>query len=165
MPARDNVSKVGTLFPATPLPAVVASFTGPTIDLQASGDYNAATIYLLAGAWTDGTHTFTIQEAPDNGSGAPGAWTTVDAVNTNDLTKTHVANPNGGLPISYVAPGAGVSGLAPISSAATALNQRVGYLGFNRFLRVNGVVAGATSGAKYAIVVVAGEPRVLPAQV
>ncbi len=165
---RDNVSKLGQILygpAAAALPAWTASWTGQTIDLLGQPEFNAAALYILAGAWTDGTHTFTIQEAPDNGSGAPGAWTAVAAA---DLSRLQTANASGGLPITVSAAG---SQPAAISSAPTALNQRVGYLGGypstgnTRFLRVIGTVAGATTGAKYLPVWILGEPRVFPAAV
>src|SRR5258708_31294711 len=117
----DNVSKLGQgLYgpAAAVLPAFTASWTGQTIDLQAIPEYNAAALYILAGAWTDGTPAFTVQEAPDNGSGAPGAWTNVAAA---DLSRLQTANAAGGLPIAISSAG---SQPASISSAATALNQR-----------------------------------------
>jgi hypothetical protein len=132
------------------------SYTGQTIDLS---KYNAATLYILAGAWTDGTHTYVINEAPDNGSGSPGAFTAVAA---SDLSRLETANSVGGLPITQSASG---SQPAAISSAATALNQRVGYLGGQRFLQVVLTVAGTTTGAKHTAFWVLGEPRVMPAAV
>lgn len=165
---RDNVSKLGQVLfgpPAANLPAFTANWTGQTIDLQAQPEYNAAALYIIAGTWTDGTHAFTIQEAPDNGSGSPGTWTNVAAT---DLSRLQTANASGGLPITISSAG---SQPASISSAATALNQRVGYLGgypsggATRFLRVIGTVTGATTGAKYLPVWVLGEPRVFPAAV
>lgn len=45
---------------------------------------------------------------------------------------------------------------------ATDTNQKVGYLGTKRYLRVNAAVTGATSGGEYAVVVVKGMPRKAP---
>lgn len=155
---RDNVNKLGQVLfgpPVANMPSFTASFTGQTIDLQ---QYNAATLYIIAGAWTDGTHTFTIQEAPDNG-GTPGTFTNVAST---DLSRLETANAAGGLPITQASAGAQPNA---ISSAETALNQRVGYLGGQRFVRVITTVTGATTGAKYGVYWVLGEPRVLPAAV
>jgi hypothetical protein len=159
---RDNVNKLGQVFygpPAANLPAWTASFTGQTIDLAANTGFNAATLYLLAGTWTDGTHAFTVQEAPDT-AGVPGAWTNVAAT---DLSRLETANASGNmLPITQSTAG---SQPASISSAATALNQRVGYLGGQRFVRVIGTLSGTTTGAKYLPVWILGEPRVFPSAV
>lgn len=164
---RDNVSKLGQLLygaAAATLPAFTASWTGATIDLQALPEYNAATLYILAGAWTDGTHAFTIQEAPDNGSGAPGTWTVVATTDLNAFTAPSAA-------VLYPPTKIGNAQPAAISSAPTAINQRVGYVGSypgggaTRFLRVTGVVTGATIGAKYLPLWVLGEPRIFPAAV
>jgi hypothetical protein len=165
---RDNASKLGQVLygpAAAVLPAWTASWTGQAIDLQAMPGFNAAALYIIAGTWTDGTHAFTVQEAPDNGSGSPGTYTNVAAT---DLGRLQTANASGGLPITLSAAG---SQPASISSAPTALNQRVGYVGdypstgATRFLRVIGTVSGATTGAKYLPIWVLGEPRVFPAAV
>ena len=158
---RDNVNKIGTIWPwvaGASLPANTASVNGQSIPV-APGGYNAVAWYILAGTWTDGTHAFTVQEAPDNGSGAPGTW---NAVASTDLSKLETANPLGNLPITIASAG---SQPASIVSAATALNQRVGYLGSQPWVRMITTVAGATTGAKYFAVCITGEPRVLPAQV
>lgn len=167
---RDNVNKIGTIIPAGAvagsLPAVTATYTGATIDTMSQGVYNAATLYILAGTWTDGTHTFVFQEAPDVGNGTiaggvVGAWQNVGTNSINDMSKLETANVAGGLPISITGPGQP----AAITSAATALNQRVGYLGSYRYLRCNVTTAGTTVGAKYLPLIVLGEPRVIPAAV
>jgi hypothetical protein len=158
---RDNVNKIGTVWPwvsGANLPANTASANGQSISI-APGGYNAVAWYILAGTWTDGSHTFTVQEAPDNGSGAPGAW---NAVAATDLSRLETANVNGGLPITEATAGSQPSA---ITSAATALSQRVGYLGSQPWTRMITTVSGATSGAKYFVVCITGEPRVLPAQV
>lgn len=164
---RDNVSKLGQVLAGIPvanLPAFTANWTGQTIDLQQLPEYNAATLYILAGAWTDGNHTFTIQEAPDNGSGAPGTWTTVATTDLNAFTAPSAT-------VLYPPTKLGNAQPSVISSAATAINQRVGYVGNypaggpTRFLRVIGTVTGATTGAKYMALWVLGEPRIFPAAV
>lgn len=151
---RDNVNKLGTaswgLTTAT-IPIYTASVNGASVDLA---PYNAATVYILAGTWTDGTHAFTVQESADNS-----AWSNVAAT---DLSRLETANAAGGLPITQSTSG---SQPASITSSATALNQRVGYLGGLRYIRVITTVSGTTTGARYAAIIVAGEPRVLPAAV
>lgn len=151
---RDIVSKHGTIYSAFTPPAHTGSLTGQTIDLA---PYNGAMVYIIAGTWTDGTHTFTIQEAPDNGSGSPGAWSNVA---TTDLITWTATSATVFTPVKV-----GNAQPAAISSAATAINQRVGYIGGMRFIRVNLAVAGATTGAQYDVVVEAGEPRLMPAAV
>ncbi len=41
-------------------------------------------------------------------------------------------------------------------------NQKVGYLGTKRYIRVNASVTGATTGGVYGVVVVRGNPRKYP---
>jgi hypothetical protein len=152
---RDNVSKVGTVVTAlAALPVNKINITGQTVSLL---NYNAATLYIPAGTWTDGTHTFTIQESPDGTT-----WNTVangDLVAwqaTSATVTTAVKQPDGS--------GSGLitgrSQPAAISSAATAVNQRIGYIGAQPNVRVNVVVTGApVTGAAYDAVWVLGEPR------
>jgi hypothetical protein len=147
---RDNVSKLGRVFPGLGLPTNKAAVIGPTIDLA---PYNAATIYILAGTWTDGTHTLTIEESSDG--------TTFTAVAPTDLVAWRAASPTDATPVKV-----GNAQPLAISSADTAVSQRVGYLGGKRYLRVNCAVTGTpATGAQYDVVIIAGEPRLLPAEV
>lgn len=148
---RDNVSKLGTVVNALGLSANKNNITGVSVDLS---QYNAATVYIMAGTWTDGTHTFTIKESADN--------STFTAVAATDLY-AWIASAAG---VSNSAVRVGNSQPAAISSAPTALNQRIGYNGSMRYIRVDTVVTGSpATGAQYDVVIVAGEGKVMPSAV
>jgi hypothetical protein len=150
---RDNVSKLGTLVNA--LGAAVNKTTvaaGTTVDLA---NFNAATLYIMTGTWTDGTHTFLVEEAPD-AAGVPGSWTTVA---TTDLVAWKATSATDHTPVKV-----GNAQPTAISSAATAFNQRVGYIGAQRFIRCD-VTASGSTGAAYDAVWIEGEPRNMPSVV
>lgn len=94
--------------------------------------YDSATAYVYPGTWTDGTHTPKLQDSPDNAT-----WTDVAAAQL-------------------------IGAFTAISSAPTAVKQKVGYVGANRYLRAVSTVAGATTGAVYAIPIILGRGRKLP---
>jgi len=94
--------------------------------------YDSATAYVFPGTWTDGTHMPTIQDSPDNAT-----WT--------DVASTQL-----------------IGAFTAISSAPTAVNQKVGYVGVNRYLRAVVMVSGTTTGAVYAVPIILGRGRKLP---
>lgn len=112
--------------------AATANVTGETVDLVG---WDAAAVVIDLGAWTDGTHTFEVQHAEDDGTGSPDTW---EAAAAADL-----------------------DGTEPVVDAADEDNttHTIGYKGRRRFLRVNATVASATTGAVYAATVVKSAPR------
>jgi len=156
---RDNVSKIGTIQSGlAALPTNKANITGQTVTLTG---YNACTLYIPSGTWTDGTHTFTIQESPDSSTWSTVAaadlvtWQATSASNTTPVKATD----SNSLPSGHIQPSA-------ISSAPTAINQRIGYIGGQPYVRVNVAVTGSpATGAQYDCVWVLGEPRIFPAAV
>jgi hypothetical protein len=148
---RDNVSKLGTCYTGLgALPVFKTTQTSASVDLA---PYNAATVYIVAGTWTDGTHTFQIQESSDN--------STFTAVNSTDLVAWSATSATNFYPAKQ-----GNAQPTAISSAATAVNQRIGYIGGMRYLRVVTTVTGSpVTGAAYDVFIITGEPRVLPASV
>ncbi|MET9396287.1 hypothetical protein [Kitasatospora sp. NPDC002965] len=124
---------VSHLDPAVSLaPAArTASANGTGVDLA---NYDAAAVLINAGTWTDGSHTFEIQESDASGSG----YTAV--------------------------PDAYLSGAEPVVSSAPTASQiyKIGYLGIKRYLRIITTVTGTTTGAVYSATVVRGKPRVKP---
>lgn len=48
------------------------------------------------------------------------------------------------------------------ATLASGVNQKVGYLGTKRYIRVNAGVTGATTGGVYSVVVVRSNPRRYP---
>jgi len=94
--------------------------------------YDSATAYVYPGTWTDGAHTPKLQDSPDNAT-----WTDVAAAQL-------------------------IGAFSAITSAGTAVNQKVGYVGANRYLRAVVTVAGATTGAVYTVPIILGRGRKLP---
>lgn len=120
-----------TVVTATLNPAVrTATATGTAVDLRG---FDAAFVTVNFGAWTDGTHTPSLQHSVDGST-----YTTCSA---SDLDGAFAA----------------VS-----SSAGNNTVQSVGYIGSQRYVRVVMTVAGATTGALSSAVVVAGSPRNAP---
>jgi hypothetical protein len=149
---RDIVTKeTGTFFTGlSALPAIKTTQTSPGVDLA---NYNGACVYLLAGTWTDGTLTPVIQESPDNST-----W---NAVAATDLVAWQATSASVFTPVRV-----GGSQPAAISSAPTAINQRVGYIGGQRYIRVVTTVSGSpATGCLYDVIIQAGEPRLMPAAV
>lgn len=117
---RDSYNDVG--FATSFLPAArTATANGTGVDLLG---FSGAVAVIHAGVWTDGTHTFDIQDSDDN--------STFVTVAAGFLQGTK--------PV--------------VSSAPTASKvYKIGYLGTKRYLRVATTVAGATTGAVYSALV------------
>lgn len=107
--------------------AHTATATGGSVD---TAGYDAATIYLLPGVITDGTHTPKVQESTDNST-----WTDVAAT---DLMGNALAN------------------------LASNVNQKVGYVGIKRYLRIVTTVGGATTGGIYVGLIILSMSKKLP---
>lgn len=122
-----------TLATVSLAPAVrTATATGTAVDLRG---FDAAVISVAFGAYSDGTHTPSVQHSMDN--------STFTAVSTSDLDGT----------------------LSAVSSSAGANTiQSVGYIGSQRYVRVVMTASGTTSGAASTALVLAGKPRNAPVQ-
>lgn len=92
-------------------------------DVNRTG-FEATTLLIIGRAITDGTHTYKLQEADDNGSGAPGAYT--------DVAASQLVLP------------AGITTNAVPAVANTI--RRMGYAGNKKWVRSVLTVAGATTG-------------------
>lgn len=153
---RDIVSETGTFFTGmSALPTVTTTQTSAGVDLA---NFDGAMIYILAGAWTAGTMTPVIQESADNST-----WNNVAAADLVSWSATSASsstpaklNDANGNPTGHSQPNA-------ITSAANAINQRVGYVGGLRYLRVVSTAAAASLG--YDVVILAGRPRFMPSAV
>lgn len=122
-----NLSPAQSLGPA----ARTASADGAGVDLLG---YESAMAVIDAGAWTDGTHTFELQESDDD--------STYTAVADADLQGTE--------PV--------VDGAADDDQV-----YRIGYLGSKGYLRVSVVVTGSPStGAVYGAQIVRGHKQYRP---
>jgi hypothetical protein len=116
--------------------------TSASVDRYRNGGYGALTLMLSPGLWTDGTHSFVINESDDNST-----WSLVVAADVM---------PN---------PEVGVYGTAstflPIN-AATVVVQRIDYIGRKRYVQVVSTESGAT-GAAYSLTGHLFAPMILPA--
>lgn len=122
----SNVQAAQSLAPA----ARTADENGAGVDLDGGGEhFHSALVVIDVGAWTDGTHTFEVQESDDDA--------TYTAVADDDLQGTEPV-------VDAGADGDQV--------------YELGYLGSSRYLRVAVTVTGATSGAVYGASVVRGHP-------
>lgn len=108
--------------------AKTASENGASFQIA---DYDAVSVIIDAGAWTDGIHTFTVQESDDNS-----AWT---AVADGDL----------------------YGDSEPVIDGAADDDQkyRIGYKGNKKYMRVITVVSGTTTGAIYGALILKGSKR------
>ncbi|MER9170919.1 hypothetical protein NKI12_26910 [Mesorhizobium australicum] len=126
---RDSYSDVGFTQSLAPA-ARNTSANGTGVDVNG---YSGAVFVIGIGAWTDGTHTFDMQESDDN--------STFTSVAAGQLQGTE--------PV--------------VSSAPTASKvYKVGYLGTRRYLRVAVTVAGATTGAVYGASIMLGHAATKP---
>lgn len=127
---RDIKSTLDVQHSLAPAARTNGTATGAAVDLQG---FNGAMLVFHAGAWTDGSHTPSLQESDDG--------TAYAAVGTGDLQGT----------------------LTPLSGTAQQnAVQRQGYIGNKRYLRPICVTATATTGAVSAVSIVRGRPNVAP---
>lgn len=126
----NRVTGVSALAPA----AHTASANGTAIDMT-TYNANGLTFLVQAGVITDGTHTFKLQDSPDNS-----AWTDVAA--------------------PFIQQGSTVA-FTNATTSGTVL--KFGYLGLTRYVRLVSTVAGATTGGIYGAVAVEGLEASLPA--
>jgi hypothetical protein len=119
------------------IPPAVRAATINGADVDRSG-YESVTALVHFGAYTDGTHTPKLQEADDNGSGAPGAYSDVAA---GDLIQAFTA--------VAAAPGANTV-------------QEVGYKGVKRWVRIVLTLSGTTTGAGSSAMILLGHARNQP---
>lgn len=125
-----ELSEVQSVYPQ----AVTSTKTSTTIDLAG---YESVTILIDVGTWTDGTHTFSIQDSDDDSS----------------YTATAAADLVGTLPV--------VNGTTKHRQI-----YEIGYVpkaAEHRYLQVvNTVTASPSTGLVYGVVAVRGRPRTAP---
>ena len=156
---RDIVSEVGTFDTGlTDLPIIKTTQTSAAFALAG---YDGLCFDILADQYTDGTITPVIQVAPDN-NGSPGAWSNAPA---SDCVLWQATSSSNRAPVRV-----GYSQPSAISSSATAINQRVGYIGgvagTSDWIRIVSTVTGSpVTGMGYDVHVLRGRPRLMPANV
>lgn len=138
-PAVLSKNPTAYFFPITTLaPAArIAAATGVAIDRTRNSGYAALTLMVTPGAWTDGTHAFIIEESDDNST-----WNTVAAADLIGGTAGAFAN---------------------ITSAPTAIYQRIDYIGRLRYVRVRSTATSATTGVVFGVVGLLFAPAIYPA--
>lgn len=119
-----------------------AAQTSASFDRELGGGigapYEALELLLDVGLWTDGAHSWTVQDSPDNVT-----WTPVPAAN-------------------LIGAGAANGGFNAVSSAVGQnATQRCAYVGTQRYVRVVSAEAG-TTGLVSGILALPGFPRNIP---
>ncbi|MDR3450741.1 MAG: hypothetical protein P4M15_13530 [Alphaproteobacteria bacterium] len=133
MAIRDLLRNQFASTSLAPAARVTGTATGTAVDLRG---YDGAVIVVAFGAYTDGTHTPSVQQSVDG-------VTYTTCVFGTDLDG----------PADFVA----VSG----SGGANTV-QQMGYIGSQRYLKVIMTTTGATTGALSSASVIAGYPRSAP---
>ncbi len=110
--------------------AKTASANGSGVD---TAGYESVALLAAFGAWTDGTHTYKLQDSPDN--------STFTDVAAGQLDGT----------IAAVSSGTGQNA-----------TQKQGYKGLQRYVRAVLTVSGATTGAVSGAVIVLSDPHAVP---
>lgn len=127
---RDIHARINPALTLSPAVRTATAF-GTTVDTQGFG---SAAFVVGFGAYTDGTHTPSVQHSDDGST-----WTTCTATEIDGV-------------------------FTAVSSAGGANTvQRVGYLAAKRYLRVVMTIAGATTGAATTAFVVRGNASQQPA--
>lgn len=123
---KNNIDAVASLDPAV---RATGTANGSSADLAG---YGAAVALVNFGAYTNGTHTPSLEHSDDNSAFAAVAAAELDGSFT------------------------------PISASAAGTTQRVGYRGSKRYLRVVMTVAGGATGAASSAVILRGAAAMAP---
>lgn len=130
MTTRDIKNNVDAAHSLEPAVRATGTTNGSGVDLQG---YDSAMVLVYFGAYTNGTHTPTLEHSDDNSSFTAAASTDMDGSFT------------------AVSSGAGANTL-----------QRVGYRGSKRYVRAVMTVASGATGAASAAVIVRGKAASAP---
>lgn len=130
MTTRDLENALSAVHSIDPK-AHTADVNGDSADLLG---YDSAAAVINVGTWTDGTHTFEVQESDDD--------STFTAVADADLSESE--------PV--------VDGADDDQTT-----YMIGYTGEKRYIRVVATVTGATTGAEYGAVILRGHAHQSPA--
>lgn len=144
MAARDQVHTTN-LQTVLALATRNANGAGAAVNLGAApGPYAACTFFVLVGTVTDGAHNPVVVESVDG--------VTYTAVALSDLL-IHSGN--------NAPKDANGNYTAAFAALASNTNQKVGYIGSQPYVSVNGVDSGGT-GAAYEVKALLGSPLHLP---
>lgn len=133
MAKRDLYHNIGAIVNMIPVAARTSTVAiGSAVTLDTYGYYGII-IEAICGTITDGTHTLAVYESDTDVTG------NYTQVNASDLIGSFTA-----------------------ISSSNAANQKVGYIGSKRYLRVVDTVAGTTTGGVYGVVGIVGYPMHKP---
>lgn len=133
MAKRDLYHNIGVVTNLIPVAARTATVAiGSSATLDTYG-YHGIVLEAICGTITDGTHTLTVYESD------------------TDVTGNYTLVAAGDLLGSFTA-----------ISSSNAANQKVGYIGSKRYVRVVDTVAGTTTGGVYGVVGIVGYPMHKP---
>lgn len=119
------------------LAAQTADFQSSYVEMTG---YDRCLVAVYVGAWTDGTLSFKLQDADDDGAGSPDAGTVAD-VDTDFV---------------LFDPDPAISVTDATTDGQYLLYE---YRGGKRYVRVFGTVAGATTGTTVGISAIQGDAR------
>jgi hypothetical protein len=145
--ARD-ITQLGSFYSQlTACPAITTTQTGPWIDLAG---FDGGAIHIECGTYTSGSLTPVIQDSDD-------ASTPTTAANS-DLIAWSATSPTDHTPVH-------VGGAQPtaITTAATAINWTVGYIGAKRYIRL--VSTSSSASVLFDAFGFTGRARIAPSRV
>ncbi len=146
--ARDVVSEIGSIYTGiTAVPSITSTQTSPGVDLQG---FDGALVQMILGTYTSGTLTPVIEESADN--------STFTTVANADLIAWSATSATDHTPVRV-----GNAQATAISSAGTAINWRIGYIGNKRYIRLTST--SSSSNMLFDAVIIAGRPRIAPSAV
>lgn len=123
---KNNIDSASTLEPAL---RATGTANGTGVDLQG---YGAAMVVVHFGAYTNGTHTPSLEHSDDNSS--------FSAASASDMDGSFTA----------------------VSASAAGTTQRVGYRGSKRYIRAVMTVASGATGSYSSAVVIRGQATAVP---
>lgn len=134
----DAYNRVSVFTALNPQAGRTASANGTGVDLLTNNGSNSVVFAVTAGVITDGTHTFKLQDSPDN-------------TTFTDVPALYVQN----------------FGANFTSSTTTGACVKMGYLGNTnggyRYVRLVATVATATTGGFYSAIAILGHAALLSA--
>jgi hypothetical protein len=130
MATKDHAFRGNKFVTSVQVAAKTASGNGTGVD---TAGYESVAMVPVFGTWTDGTHTYKLQDSPDNVT-----FTDVVAAQL-DGTITAVS-----------------------SAAGNNATQKQGYKGLQRYVRAVLTTAGTTTGAVSGALIVLSDPHTVP---
>ena len=144
----DVVSEVGSFYTGlTAPPSITSTQTSPWVDLQG---FDGACVQIICSTYTSGTLTPVVEESADA--------STANTVANADLVSWSATSATDHTPVAV-----GNAQPTAISSAGTAINWRVGYIGAKRYIRLTSTSSSAN--LLFDATILTGRPRFAPSRV